>query len=155
MITAEPDMSWLPHAFDLGTIFMTTTTIVCCAPDDVPGFHAAAIALAHKNRLVIVDVDVGEDPREAVYKKIGRDRTVADAVKNHLEKTKRDLFIIIRDADRFAVGEDNLTALWALKSARDQFHPRVRILFFGSDRAALQSLVSSKSAPFLGTKVLP
>lgn len=150
---AEANISWLLLAFDCGAL-ATTPTIVCCAPADIPGFHAAAIELAHKQRYIIIDVGLGEDPREAVYRTIGRESNLAVAVETRLAKTKRDIFLVIRDADRLAVGDDGLAALWSLKSARDRVEPRLRILFFGSDFASLKSFVSPRSAPFLDSKVL-
>jgi hypothetical protein len=148
-----PDMSWLLVAFNRSAL-ATTPTIVCCPEVEIPGFHAAAIALAHKHQYIIIDVGLGEDPREAVFEKIGRASNIAVAVETKLASTKRDIFLVIRDADRLAAGEDGLAALWSLKSARDLVGPRLRILFFGSDRSALGSFVSPKSAPFFNSKVL-
>jgi hypothetical protein len=148
------DTSWFLLAFDR-SVLSTTPTIVCCPADEIPGFHASAVTLAHKRKFIVVDVEPGEDPREAIFAKIGRATTVSAAVEAHLKKTKRDIYVIVRDADRFAAGETGLAILWALKSARDRVEPRLRLLFFGTDRAALQSFVSPKSAPFLDSKVLP
>jgi hypothetical protein len=153
MTTSTIDMRWLQLAFDRGPL-ATTPTIVRCPPAEIPSFHAAALALAHKQRYFIVDVAIGEDPREAVFRVVGRATNVAVAVETKLAGAKRDIFFIMRDADRLAGNEDGLAALWALKSARDRVAPRFRLLFFGSDSAALKSFVSQKSAPFLDSLVL-
>ena len=147
------DMPWFLLAFDRGAL-STTPTIVCCPAEEIPGFHASAVAAAHKQHYIAVDVEPGEDPREAVFAKIGRESNVSDTVCAHLKKARRDIYVIVRDADRFAAGETGLAILWALKSARDRVDPRLRLLFFGSDRAALQTFVSPKSAPFLDSTVL-
>jgi hypothetical protein len=148
------DMSWLPSVFDRELISSTNTTIFCCDARETQSLHVAAIELAHKHKHIVVDVANGEDPREALFRTVGRETNVAVAVEAHLKKTKRDLVVIIRDADRFANDENGLAILWALKSARDRVDPRLRLLFFGTDRAALQTFVSPKSAPFLDSKVI-
>ena len=154
MIAPEKiDMPWFLLAFDRGAL-STTPTIVCCPAEEIPGFHASAVAAANKQHYIVVDVAPDEDPREAVFAKIGRESTVAAAVERHLKTTKRDIYVIVRDADRLAADETGLAILWALKSARDRVDPRLRLLFFGTDRAALQSFVSPKSAPFLDSRVL-
>jgi hypothetical protein len=149
------DMSWLHSVFDRELISSTNTTIVCCDAREIPRFHASALELARRHRHIVVDVANGEDPREALFRTVGRESNVAVAVEAHLKKTKRNLVVIIRDAARFANDENGLAILWALKSARDRVDPRLRLLFFGSERAALQTFVSPKSAPFLDSRVLP
>jgi hypothetical protein len=153
-VTKTINMSWLHSVFDRELISSTNTTIVCCDARDIPHFHASALELARKHRYIVVDVAHGEDPRDALYRTVGRETNVAVAVEAHLKKTKRDLVVIIRDSDRFAENENGLAILWSLKSARDRIEPRLRLLFFGSDRAALQTFVTPKSAPFLDSRVI-
>ena len=147
------DTHWLPRLFG-DDIFSTTTMIMCCDADKIAKNHASAVAWADKLQYIVVDVDIGQDPREAIFYKISRESNVAAAVEARLKKTNRRAFIVIRDASRFANNETGLAILWSLKSARDRVEPRLRLLFFGSDRAALQTFVTPKSAPFLDSKVL-
>lgn len=153
-MTKTSNMQWLPAVFDRELISSMNTTIVCCDAREIPGLHAAAIELAHKHKYIVVDVAHGEDPREALFRAVGRETNAAVAVEAHLKKTKRDIVVIVRDADRFAANETGSAILWALKSARDRVDPRLRLLLFGNDRAALQTFVSPQSAPFLDSTVL-
>jgi hypothetical protein len=153
-VTKTINMSWLPSVFDRDLISSTHTTIVCCDAREIPSFHASALEFAKKYRYIVVDVALGEDPREAMFRTVGRETNVAVAVEAHLKKTKRDIVVIVRDAARFANDENGLAILWSLKSARDRVDPRLRLLFFGTDRAALQTFVSPKAAPFFGSYVI-
>jgi hypothetical protein len=136
--------------FDRDTLLPTNAMFFGCHVDVAQVLHATALELAHEYHYVVVDVAIGEDPREALFRTVGREANIGLAVEAHFKTTKRDVVVIIRDAARFAGNEDGLAIMRGLKSARDRVNPRLRLLFFGSDIDAMYGFVSSDAAPFFG-----
>ena len=91
--------------------------------------------------------------------------TLTDAMRGLVERTGRPLVLIVDEAQHALTSEAGVTAMFALKSARDVLNlgegakgganVRLGLVFTGSNRDRLASLVVAKNQPFFGSAVTP
>lgn len=87
--------------------------------------------------------------------------TLADALKALLEKTGKRIALIVDEAQHALVSDGGMTAMYALKAARDELNmredagdgPNLMLVFTGSHRDKLSTLVFKKQQPFFGSTI--
>jgi len=91
----------------------------------------------------------------------GQGPTLTQALRVLAERANKPVTLIIDEAERAATTEAGANMMHALKAARDALGhaeagatPRLMLVFAGSDRGALASLVLRRDQPFFGAEIV-
>lgn len=83
--------------------------------------------------------------------------TICDYLSFLHKKTGKKIALVVDEAQQSLLSEDGMTAMFALKSARDQMKDvngnNLLLVMSGSDRDKLLRLVNGHNAPFLGCNI--
>jgi len=84
--------------------------------------------------------------------------TLAQALEVLSQVSEKPIVLIVDEAQHSLSSEDGVNTMFALKAARDQLNQgsdRIRMVFTGSNRDRLASLVLNSRQPFYGASVTP
>lgn len=89
--------------------------------------------------------------------------TLADALAALLDRTGKRICLIVDEAQHALTSDNGMNAMFALKAARDALNmrsdsrdgPNLLLVFTGSQRDKLSTLVTKREQPFFGSQIYP
>lgn len=89
--------------------------------------------------------------------------TLADALGALLDRTGQRICLIVDEAQHALTSDNGMNAMFALKAARDALNmrsdsrdgPNLLLVFTGSQRDKLSTLVTKREQPFFGSQIYP